>query len=403
MCIRDRVLATALFSVAGGLDWIVTLLRLAGATKLAPIEHAFDFYWNWSTFGAMQVPNWIWPALLMILAAHAALGRQRLRHFAILLLLPMVWFLHAYSGMVAYLTFGLLPLVPVAFAAAGPAPALFSFLIVLAYLAWARNDTVFQQNSERGFTWTDSFSVWWYPLSYGLLLPLAWYGLKSMVRERSLRSDFVIAWLAAAIMLSTNSVYAGVKFQYLVFPPLVLLSAQGLFFLRQTHTSFRRFTTSGGGAAMCALLLCMNAPVSLVKDQAAAREDKDIYMSSAEIEAMRWLESQPDGAVLSMYHAGNRIPWLAAKRVFVGHWFMTPGLNDKMRALSAFFSPEAPAEIKKRILERAGVSYVFAGPEEMAAGLSDASLPLTQIYSAGGYTIYRVNYTHLTLPTSDLV
>ena len=405
----DRLLATGLFSIAGGLDWIVTLLRLGGMTRLAPIEHAFDFYWNWSTFGAMQVPNWIWPALFMICAAHASLGRQRFRDIAIFLLLPAVWFLHAYSGMVAYLTFGLLPLVPVVIAAAGPgpipkqrvrdnlrvaAPALLSFLIVLAYLAWARNDVVFHQNSERGLTWTDSFSVWWYPLSYGLLLPLAWYGLKSMIGERSLRADLLLAWFAAAIILSTNSVYAGVKFQYLVFPPLVLLATQGLLFLRQTHASFRRFTSSGSGVAICVVLLCANAPVSLFKDQAAARDDKDIYMSTAEIEAMRWLEKQPDGAVLCMYHEGNRIPWLAGKRVFVGHWFMTPGLNDKMRVLSAFFAPDAPAEIKNRILERTGVSYVFTGPDEMNAGVSSAALPLTQIYSAGGYTIYRVDFQH---------
>jgi len=406
---RDRLLATVLFSIAGGLDWIVALPRLAGMPGLDAIERAFDYYWNWSTFGALQVPNWIWSALFIILAAHAALGRQRFRQPAIFLLLPAVWLLHAYSGMVAYLAFGLLPLVPVVVAVADPgpvpwprvranlrvaAPALLSFLIVLGYLAWARNDAVFLENSERGFTWTDNYSVWWYPLSYGLLLPLAWYGLKTMVGERSLRADLLIAWLAAAIILSTNNVYAGVKFQYLVFPPLVLFSTRGLLYLRQAHASFRRFTDSGSGVALCAALLCLNAPVSLIKDQAAAPDDKDIYMSSAEIEAMSWLDKQPDGAVLCTYHEGNRIPWLAAKRVFIGHWFMTPGLSDKRKVVTAFFDPAAPAELKRQILELAGLSYVFVGPEEMNAGLSSVTLPLTQIYSAGGYTIYRVDLQH---------
>jgi len=164
---RARLWATVLFSFAGGLDWIVTTLRAALLPVLKPVEYAYDYFWNWSTFGTMQVPNWIWPGLLLVVAGHALLTRLRGRDFLVFLLLPLIWFLHAYSGMVAYLAFGLLPLMPLLVAASRPEPlpwrrarenlrvampGLLSFSVVAGYLAWAWTDEVFRLCSARGLT-----------------------------------------------------------------------------------------------------------------------------------------------------------------------------------------------------------------------------------------------------------
>ena len=401
----ERLFAMTLFSFAGGLDWIVTLLRLAGLTAIAPLEYAFSYHWNWSTFGLMQVPHWIWPAMILTLASSLTLGKSSWRQTLVFLLVPWVWFLHAYSGMVAYLTFGLLPIVPLVTSLAQPSPVpwkrirsnlqaalpvLLSFAVVAGYLLWARSDAVFRANSERGFTWTNMFPLWWYPLSYGLLLFFAWFGLKQAARDQTLRSDLLLAWLGAAVLLSANTIYAGVKFQYLVFPPLVLLAARGALYLK-TQTRFgARAAKSGAVMSAAALLLFLNAPVSLVKDYPAARKDADIYGSAGEMEAMKFLEGQPDGPVLSTYRNGNRIPWLAGKRVFIGHWFMTPDLDTKGRMTMAVFSNEVPIETRKALLLRTGARYVYVSPSDGIEALDSAGLPVSRLYDSGGYVVYAV-------------
>ena len=402
---RARLWATVLFSFAGGLDWIVTTLRAALLPVLKPVEYAYDYFWNWSTFGTMQVPNWIWPGLLLVVAGHALLTRLRGRDFLVFLLLPLIWFLHAYSGMVAYLAFGLLPLMPLLVAASRPEPlpwrrarenlrvampGLLSFSVVAGYLAWAWTDEVFRLCSARGLTWTNHFSVWWYPLSYGLILPLAWFGIRALVRERTLASDLLLSWLAAAFILSVNPLYAGVKFQYLMFPPLAILAARGILFLLDTSETARRTAASRPAVAALSLLLFLNAPVSLVKDLPAAKTDRDIYMNAAEIEVMKWLEAQPAGLVISSYRAGNRIPWLAGKKVYLGHWFMTPALDEKSREVAYFFSPQVPTSFKADLLRRSGARYVLVEPGQ-SPGLESPDLPLRLVYSSGGYVVHQVD------------
>ena len=400
---RQRLVATVLFTFAGGLDWIIDLLRRAGVSRLARLGYAYDYYWNWSTFGTMQVPHWIWPAVVLLVAARTTVSHMRWRDAVLFVTPPLVWFLHPYSGMVAYLTFGMLPIVPVVTALASrermawircssrlrvALPALLSFAVVAGYLGWARSDALFLANSEMGFLWNPIFSVGWYPLSYGLLLPLAWLGVRAMIREKSMAADVLLAWLAAAFMLSTNQVYAGVKFQYLMFPPLVTLAVRGLYDLGRASPFVQRLLSSRVSTGLLVALLSLNAPLSLFKDMPQARADPSIYLPSGAIDAMAWLDGQPEGVVLSSYAMGNRIPWLSGKRVYIGHWFMTPALDIKEREIGRFFSPAAQPEVRKRVLQESGASFVFLGPWER---LDSVGLPLTRIYSSGGYTILRVD------------
>ncbi|HEY3175380.1 MAG TPA: hypothetical protein VGK94_06405 [Candidatus Polarisedimenticolia bacterium] len=403
--IRTRILATALFAFGGGLGWLVALLRVALFPSLKPLEYPYDYYWNWCTFGTAIVPNWIWPALCLLLACHAVVRSIRGRDIVVFLLLPTVWFLHAYSGMVAYALFGLLPLMPLARAAARlrplpwnrarsnlriALPGLASFGIVAAYLVWSRSDPVFATISHNGFLWTDSFNLWWYPLGYGALLPLAWRGRKPPPKEDPLRSDLILSWLAAAFVLSVQHYYAGVKFQYLLFPPLALMAARGLQQIgtkATTHSGWRGVRLA---PAALALVLFLDAPVSLIKDFPTARTDDKIFIDPADLEAMKFLERQPDGIVLTSVFNGNRLPWLAGKTVFAGHWFMTIDVRAKAQMIGEFFSPATPREHKRGILVASGARYVYRGAYEAALSWAvDPSLPLRKIYDSGGVSIYE--------------
>ena len=402
---KRRVIATGLFAFAGGLGWLATLARATLFPAAKALEYPYDYFWNWSTFGTMVMPNWVWPGLTFMAACLIRMRRGRFADLLTFALLPTVWFLHAYSGMVAYLCFGLLPLAPALRAVSRferipwprvrenlrlAAPGLLSFGIVAAYLLWASTDQVFHLNSLQGFTWTAKFSIWWYPLGYGALLPLAWYGLRAASAERTgLPDDLLISWLLAAFVLSINPWYAGVKFHYLIFPPLALLAARGIFFARDGKGAAASALRSTPVMICLGLVLLLDAPVSLLKEKSQYAVDQDLYNSAAQLDAMRWLDAQPDGLVLSDFVYGTRIPWLAGKKVYQGHWFMTVNLREKSNAVAGFFSPDAPSSFKTDLLRRSGARYVFTGPEDRAGPL-DASLPLKRVYENGGIVIYEV-------------
>jgi hypothetical protein len=400
-----RVFATALFALAGGLDWIVVLLRAAGVPGLEPLEYPFESFWNWSAFGTLVFPNWVCAACLVIVACLVLLRRPRGWPFLSFALPPLVWFTHHYTASALYLMLGLLPLVPLAAAAARrerppwararanlvlAAPALSSAIVVAGYLLWARTDAVFAANAAGTLGWTLSFGVWWYPLAYGLLLPLAWFGIRSALRAERLPQDLLLAWLAASVLLSVNPIAAGVKYQYLVFAPLVLLAAEGRYRLEEASPRAARRFRSARWAVPAALLLFLNAPACLLKGFRAAGDDGELFRPAAEIEAMEWLSGRPEGVVLSWDRSGRVIPWLSGKTVYLAHWFMTLDIRRKAGDVAAFFAPQAPASLKREVLRRSGARYVYYGPSEAALGAVDPSLPLREVYQNAEVTIYEV-------------
>jgi hypothetical protein len=402
---QHRTLATALFCLGGGLDWIILALRAAGIPGLDKLLYPSQFHWNWSTLGSMQMPNWIWAAMLLTVAARAACRSSRWRDLALLGLMPLLWLVHPYSAMVGYLAFALLPMTPLVSAAAGLAPmpwarfrsnlrialpALLSFLFLVPYLLWARSDLVFRLSSERGATWTETFSPWWYVQAYGLVLPLSWFGLRALIKESSLHADLLLSWLAAAIILSINPLYAGVKFQFLVFPPLALLATRGLLELHAGLPLARKLASSRAAVMSFAGMLCLNSLFIPIKDFSATPDDTNIFMTSEELTTMRWLGRQPDGIVLSTKRAGNRIPWLAGKVVFVGHWFLTLDHDAKLMKAKMFFSSQVPLPTRLAILQESRARYVYVSPDEAPEGFDPSGLPLTKIYEAGQHAIYEV-------------
>ncbi len=401
---RGRIVATVLFCFAGGIDWMVALARRVWPAA-GLLEEPFGSYWNWSTFGTMSVPNWIWPAALMVLAWHLLLRRPDRPAWWGLPILPAIWFMHHHSAMVAYLAFGIFPFVPALRGAATlravdrttvlrrirtVLPVLISFGLVAAYLLWARTDEVFRANAAGSLQWRVFFSPWWYPITYGLLLPVAWLGLRRAASSASVAWDACLAWLLSSLVLSWNPITGGAKYQFLVFPPLVLLAAEGIAALAEDAPDLARRLRHPVAAAGIGACLFLNAPVSLLKPQASEFDRRTAYAPAPDLAAMRWLADQPRGLVLSSYASGHLIPWLSGQKVFVGHWFMTIDQGIKQRNAAAFYAPQVPTEPKREFLRSIDADYVYFGSAEARAGAIDPALALERIYEADGVAIYRV-------------
>lgn len=408
---RARLTAYVFVALSGGIGWLALLLPegLLARQGFPGMTDPANFQWNWSTFSAMLVPLWIFPSMILLATASFFTQRAPLtawkRWAAGLLAGPLIWFAHPYTGNAAYLAFGLYALAPlfsaiwrvepvpwrkVAASIGQVFPFLVSFAVVLLYLRWARQDPVFAQNgSDLLRNWNASYSIFWYPFTYGLLVPLALFGARWSGKLPERGRHMLLGMLAAFVLLSVNPLLAGVKHQYLVHMPLSVLAAHGLLELRARSPRVRA-ASHGVLAFFLGAALFLNPPLFIVQEIQKTARQGDVFRSAAEVEAMRFLDSQPAGSVLCSYRSGNVIAWLSRKKAFVGHWLLTIDSRTKQRELAAFFSPRVPADQKREFLAGRGLRYVFHGPSERALGRVDPGLELQPIYNKDGVTIYRV-------------
>ena len=404
---RKRLLAYILVGFSGGIGWLIYpfIAQMIKASPDGYLKDPLNFQWNWSTFGSMLTPLWVAPAAILLVCAYLIAGNRRtLRKVLGIVLPPLIWFMHPYTGIAAYLTFGLFLLMPVFDSVwrleripwagvqermATVWPVLLSVVFVLAYILWARQDHVYAVSAQRVFVWTPTYSIFLYPFAYGLLLPLALYGIRWSGALPRYARDILLAWLFAATILSVNPFLAGVKFQYLVHLPLALFAAHGLLELR-SRSPFVGNMLEGVGALLIATLLFLNSGLVIVKDFPSTASDNSIFLSASQISAMRFLKEQPSGNVLSSVVSGNRIAWLAAKNVYLGHWFLTIDRDRKLAEVQAFFGPQLSVEQKRAFLTAHQIRYVYYGPIERSVGPIDPALGLKTLYDQDGVTIYDV-------------
>lgn len=405
-----RIQAWILVAFSGGLYYLASLLP---ADALSRPGYGFltdpaHFQWNWSTFSSMLVALWIPPVMLMLIAGTVLLDRRPLpgaaRGAALFALGPLIWFVHPHSGNVAYFAFGLFGLAPAMSALWNlesvpwrktietflrVTPFILSFLLVVAYLSWASGDAVFAAGGKGAAQWNPAYSVFWYPLVYGLLLPLAILGIRWCGSLPEGPRRFILSWLAAAFILSVNPLFSGVKYQFLIHLPLAVLASHGIDELKERSRWARRAARGGLGLVVGGLLL-LHGPVSIVRDMTEPLQEPRAYVRQVEIEAMKWLDGQPPGTVLCGYRACGDIAYLSAKKVYTGHWLLTLSQQQKHRDLTAFFNPGVPTERKRQFLRTHGIRYVYVGPDERRMGSLDPSLGLELIYDREGVAIYRV-------------
>jgi hypothetical protein len=404
---RKRLLAYIFVGFSGGIGWVLYLVTaqwIRGVNENY-LKDAFNFQWNWSTFGTMLTPLWVAPAAILLACAYLiAVNRRNLRLSLGIVLPPLIWFMHPYTGIAAYATFAVFPLLPlfrslwhlegIPWQAVRERlmtvwPMLLSVVFVLAYIFWARQDQVYAVSAQRVFSWTPTYSILLYPFAYGLLLPLALYGIKWSASLPDHARDILLAWLIASTILSLNPFLAGVKFQYLVHLPLALFAAHGLLELKYRSPYVKRLL-KGVGALMIGLLLFLNSALLIVKDFPSTRTDANIFISQAEFGAMKFLKDQAPGNVLSSVFAGNRIAWLAGKKVYIGHWFLTIDQDKKLTEVQAFFGPRLSVDQKREWLANRQIRYIYYGPIERSVGSVDPGLGLATIYDQNGVTIFAV-------------
>ncbi len=270
---------------------------------------------------------------------------------------------------------------------------------VLLYLFWAFSDNVFTQTFFSYGLWLRSESPFWWLIGYGLILVLSVLGIRHVKIENPVMRAVVWAWLLVVLVLSLNP-WKGLRFQHALFLPLIILATFGLralsehFQLHFPKVSWLHFSK------LSTILLVLMIPSFVlitfthINDVTNPNFHSGPYLSENEIAAMKFLENESPGIVLSSYKSGNNLIWMTPHRAYLGHWNQTIAREERLASVEKFFSVDTTQFERRALLNDAGISYVFYGPAErewndnMTSVLGELGL---LIYSNDMVQLYQVS------------
>ncbi|MCP4203691.1 MAG: hypothetical protein GY769_17375, partial [bacterium] len=317
----ERLWAAALIGLGGGLD--VYLRPFAHALPEAPADlfrAATSSLYGWSTFGAFYNPLWIAALTGLLVLLRPVLSARELTKAQILLLglgLALLWLIHPYSA-IAFVAitslhwtaralfyrsaFGLRDLASVG--------AVFA-LAVGPLILWQRMDPVFRMASN-GVLGSLGRSVFWYPLTYGVVLVLAIWGLRIWASHGHTYRVAISSWIVAVAVLHSSMIWNGHHYVMYQHIPLSILAATAI-------TTFTRgFGTTGlrrGAGVVAVLALVFGTPV-LVSSEALREVEAREPVPTAALEMIEDLAQRPPGHVLASERLGNILPAHTHPQVF---------------------------------------------------------------------------------------
>jgi hypothetical protein len=237
-----------------------------------------------------------------------------------------------------------------------------------------QTDPVFQ---ARAAVPTRSPALHLYLLGYGLLLPLAVVGARRLLRSPSVPRPavfFPIVWAVVGLAVA----YLPTPFQRKLVEglhlPVALLAAFGAVALaeRVAHARWRAL------AVAASLLLTVPTNFRFVaRDWTTAVNQNvgstglhPVFWPQEDMEAMSRLDDwvSRSSVVQALPMTSCLIPSMSGRRVWCGHWGETPDFTHKFRETLRFFDASTSSDWRRQFLARTGVTHVFVGAAERAAG-----------------------------------
>jgi len=344
---RDhRLWALWLAALSGGLEFLVEPTLGAWPSEVASVARE-DFWpmFGWSTFQAAYNPLWLAGLCLVLPLLQSALDPETTRSRFVWSALGffVLYFVHPYSAIAVLAIVVLHPVLMGLLAVPGARAAwLRSWPPLLVALGcagcvslWQLRDPVYRSCSG-GLLGGRILSVFWYPLTYGVLLLLAVRGWQRMVSQRHPWRFGLGAWSLAILLLHSSPVLNGYHFLYFQHLPLALVAAPVLADLvahLQARPLYGRMAT---GLLLVSLFI---APL-VVTVQAIGEALREHKLPAENIAMAKRLAQEPPGNALTTAGLGNLVPAFSPHHVYVGHWFMTPRYEARKNEVDRLFSAE---------------------------------------------------------------
>ena len=218
-----------------------------------------------------------------------------------------------------------------------------------------------------------------------LTLPAAWTVLKRYPTHGRL----LLAWLALGLVLLYLPFGLQRRFMMGLYIPLAGLAAMGID--RLVHDRAAGAIHRRRYLFVVFLLFMLAVPTNLVVLLAARHgaqtHDPNLYLSSGEEQAFRWIERNTPGEalILASPQTGLFIPAHTGRRVLYGHPFETANAGAEKEFVTNFY---LNGDIPDAAREERGVDYIFYGPREQEINAADFLTGLPAVYDHEGVKIY---------------
>lgn len=237
-----------------------------------------------------------------------------------------------------------------------------------------------------------------YLLAYLPLGLLALVGFRRTWHQAGIRPALLIGWVLIVPILVYLPINVQRRMSEAVIVPLAILAAAGLRGLAER--GMPRLVR----AALIAGTLFTSGFLLIGSFLTTANPARPLYRPAAEVAAFDWLNthSQPGEIVLGAVETGNVIPAWTHLRTFMGHGPETINWQFKTNRLEYFYSDNMTATERAAFFDNpcaltfpcAGtIRYVMFGPLERALAPDDDpawASGLTLIYDADGYRIFSI-------------
>jgi len=369
-----------LVAFSGGLEFFLIFAMPKLNIPQAAAKEVYQQLWplyGWNTFESLYNPLWIASLILLLIFLELLFKSDNsftIREFALISLeIIILWFVHPYSGLAAVMIF--LGYILVSLFFSNPYFAkklilkkifalLFGLLIIALVVRWQMKDPVFKRTSGSIFGVQDA-SIFWYPLTYGLLLLFFIYGFKKMMEEKNPWLFPIAGWVIVIMILHSSPIMNGYKFVMYLHIPMCITAAPAL----SNWLSEQKKNILGYIKSFIILILIFISAVFVTQE--SVKEVKAYGIPSSWLLLIEKMKDLPAGNVLAPMAISNVLPSFTPHRVFNGHWFMTPDSDLKARFYETIMqNPSAYSLEIINLINTQKINYIIH-PAKNASELKD--------------------------------
>lgn len=251
-------------------------------------------------------------------------------------------------------------------------------------------------------TVSPSPSLVYYLIGYGIMAVFSVIGIIYLAK-RKLKNEYALlfAWFLSVILLSFFKISFQQRFiETAFYVVMAVLAGFGLYYLLPRYFTFSHDKYLGLSYKNFVLFFIFITILSNIyvlnrTIQEISYYPKIMYFDKEIERGITYLKNNASdySIVLSSFSVGNYIPYLADKKVYIGHWVGTINLEDKMEKAGLFYKKQIGSEQAYNFIKQNKIGYVIYSDWEKDIGYLDPSSYsfLEPVYRSKSIIVYKVN------------
>ncbi|NUM55998.1 MAG: hypothetical protein HUU46_20345 [Candidatus Hydrogenedentes bacterium] len=173
--------------------------------------------------------------------------------------------------------------------------------------------------------------------------------------------------------------------------PLIILGVSLLPALETLHASQRRLLIVSAAVLVCATSL--STPIYIRRESSLVTHNELHFIRTEDLDAIAWLNGhiRESDIVLARYPYSSRMSQYLNARVSVGHWALSPHVNDLRPRIDRFLDGSAAPEEARLLLDEIRPRYVYLNRENSAPPPQyfQSNPDLKPVFENGGVAIFE--------------